>query len=437
MYHGRRTDQRSPAGSTEMKRLAAASAVGTTLEWYDFTIYNIMAALVFNAVFFPQYDPLTGTLLAFSTYAVGYISRPAGGLVFGHLGDRLGRRFVLYATLMLMGIATCLIGLLPAYRSWGLWSPAMLVLLRFVQGAAIGGEWAGAVLLSLEHGTSEQRGRNGSFAQLGPACGTILGTATVAGIAMVLAPANFENWGWRIPFALSLVLVVFGLWLRHGVAETPAFTALRSRHGTARAPISEVMRRQLRGLFTSIGARAGPDVFYALLVVFTLTYVTTILHLPRMQALAATSIGAACSAACMPLFGSLSDRVGRRPLISIGALLSAGWAFAYFRLLDTRQPLLIDTAVAVGMVLHASMYGPQAAFIAEQFPTRIRYAGSSLAYTLTGIVAGGLAPLLFTALLRSYGSTLAPSLYLTAALAVTLVAMAVARETARVPLRDN
>jgi MFS family permease len=423
--------------STNIRRLATASAIGTTLEWYDFTIYNIMAALIFSAVFFPQFEPLTGTLLAFSTYAVGYFSRPIGGLVFGHLGDQLGRRFVLYATLIFMGAATCLIGLLPSYRSWGLWSPALLVLLRFAQGAAIGGEWAGAVLLSLEHGTPEQRGRNGSFAQLGPACGTILGTATVATITLALSPASFENWGWRIPFALSLLLVVFGLWLRHGVEETPAFTALRSAHGTARAPISEVMRRQWRGLFTSIGARAGPDVFYALLVVFTLTYVTTILRLPRMQALVATTIGAACSAACMPLFGSLSDRVGRRPLIGIGALLSIGWAFAYFRLMDTRQPLLIDIAVAVGMVLHASMYGPQAAFIAEQFPTRVRYAGSSMAYTLTGIVAGGLAPLLFTALLRSYGSTLAPSLYLTAALGVTLVAMAVTRETARVPLRDN
>ena len=425
-----------PGKSTNMRRLATASAIGTTLEWYDFTIYNIMAALVFNVVFFPQYGPLTGTLLAFSTYAVGYFSRPAGGLLFGHLGDRLGRRFVLFATLILMGAATCLIGLLPSYRVLGLWSPALLVLLRFTQGAAIGGEWAGAVLLSLEHGTAQKRGRNGSYAQLGPACGTILGTAAVAGIAVSLSPASFEAWGWRIPFALSLLLVAFGLWLRHGVAETPAFIALQSQHGTVRAPISEVMRRQRRGLFTSIGARVGPDVFYALLVVFTLTYVTAILRLPRVQGLLAIMIGAACSAACMPLFGSLSDRVGRRPLITLGALLSVGWAFAYFRLMDTRHPLLIVIAVAVGMVLHASMYGPQAAFIAEQFPARVRYAGSSMAYTLTGIVAGGLAPLLFTTLFRSYGSTLALSLYLTAALVVTLIAMAMARETAMAPLRD-
>ena len=421
---------------TRMGRLAAASAIGTTLEWYDFTIYNIMAALVFNAVFFPQYEPLTGTLLAFSTYAVGYFSRPAGGLLFGHLGDRLGRRFVLYATLLLMGITTCLVGLLPAYRTWGLWSPAVLVLLRFVQGAAIGGEWAGAVLLSLEHGAPNQRGRNGSFAQLGPACGTILGTATVAGITLQMSSASFEAWGWRIPFGLSVLLVAFGVWLRGGVAETPAFTQLRAQHGMARAPIREVMQQQRRGLFTSIGARVGPDVFYALLVVFSLTYVTTILHLPRLQALLATTIGAACGAVCMPWFGSLSDRIGRRPASAAGALLSVIWAFAFFRLMDTGQPLYIDIAVAVGMVLHASMYGPQAAFIAEQFPTRVRYAGSSMAYTLTGIVAGGLAPLIFTALHRAYASTLALSLYLSAALLVTLIALACARETATVPLRD-
>ena len=383
-----------------------------------------MAALVFNAVFFPQYEPLTGTLLAFSTYAVGYFSRPAGGLLFGHLGDRLGRRFVLYATLMLMGCATCLIGLLPSYQTWGTWSPVLLVTLRFVQGAAIGGEWAGAVLLSLEHGSARQRGRNGSFAQLGPACGTILGTATVALVALCVTPPDFERWGWRIPFALSLVLVAFGLWLRRGVPETPVFIELQSRRETARAPIGEVLRSHWRGLATSIG-------------VFTLTYVTTVLHLPRMRGLVATMIGAACSAVCMPLFGSLSDRIGRRPLIAVGALLSMAWAFLYFRLMVAAQPALIVLAVAVGMVLHASMYGPQAAFIAEQFPGRVRYAGSSIAYTLTGIVAGGLAPLLFTALFRAYGTTQALSWYLVAALGVTALAMALARETALGSLRER
>jgi MFS family permease len=426
-----------PARSHSIARLAAASSVGTTLEWYDFTIYNIMAALVFNVVFFPKYDPMVGTLLAFSTYAVGYFSRPLGGFLFGHLGDRLGRRFVLFATLILMGTATCLIGLLPSYQHWGVWSPALLVLLRFIQGAALGGEWAGAVLLSLEHGNARQRGRNGSYAQLGPACGTILGAATAAGITLWLAPASFESWGWRTPFALSAVLVAFGIWVRGGVAETPAFTQLRSHRSTSSAPIKEVARHHLRALLTSIGARVGPDVAYALLVVFTLTYATTILHLPRSLALTATVIGAACNAVAIPVFASLSDRIGRRPVYAVGALLMIFWAFVYFKLMDTRQPLLIDIAVAVGLTLHASMYGPQAAFIAEQFPARVRYAGSSMAYTLTGLVAGGVAPLLFSALYRAYGSSIRLSLYVTAALAVTLIALAQTRETANAPLSES
>jgi MFS family permease len=417
-------------------RLAVASSIGTTLEWYDFTVYNIMAAVVFNVVFFPSFDPLAGTLLAFSTYAVGYLSRPLGGVVFGHLGDRLGRRFVLVATLLLMGIATGLMGLLPTYKQWGVWSPMFLVLLRFVQGAAIGGEWAGAVLLSLEHGAAHQRGRNASFAQMGPACGTILGTGVVAAITLSLSVATFETWGWRIPFWLSVGLVAFGLWLRRGVEETPTFVELVSHHATAKAPIKEVISQYRRPLLTAIGARVGPDVVYALLVVFTLTYVTTVLHLSRPLALTVTMIGAACHAVAIPWFGTLSDRIGRRPVYAVGTTLSILWAFAYFRLIGTGRPLLIGVAVAGGMTLHAMMYGPQAAFITEQFPSRVRYAGASLAYTITGVVAGGFAPLIFAAIYGAYGSTMRVSLYVIAALAVTLVALWYAQETAKVPLAN-
>jgi MFS family permease len=417
-------------------RLAVASSIGTTLEWYDFTVYNIMAAVVFNVVFFPSFDPLAGTLLAFSTYAVGYLSRPLGGVVFGHLGDRLGRRFVLVATLLLMGIATGLMGLLPTYKQWGVWSPMFLVLLRFVQGAAIGGEWAGAVLLSLEHGAAHQRGRNASFAQMGPACGTILGTGVVAAITLSLSVATFETWGWRIPFWLSVGLVAFGLWLRRGVEETPTFVELVSHHATAKAPIKEVISQYRRPLLTAIGARVGPDVVYALLVVFTLTYVTTVLHLSRPLALTVTMIGAACHAVAIPWFGTLSDRIGRRPVYAVGTTLSILWAFAYFRLIGTGRPLLIGVAVAGGMTLHAMMYGPQAAFITEQFPSRVRYAGASLAYTITGVVAGGFAPLIFAAIYGAYGSTMRVSLYVIAALAVTLVALWYAQETAKVSLAN-
>jgi MFS family permease len=404
-------------------RFAAASSVGTTLEWYDFSVYNVMAALVFNVVFFPSFDPLSGTLLAFSTYAVGYVSRPFGGFLFGSLGDRHGRRFVLVATLVAMGVATGLIGLLPAYRHWGVWSPALLVTLRFAQGAAIGGEWAGAVLLSLEHGEQHERGRNGSFAQMGPACGTILGTAVVAALTVSLTPTAFESWGWRIPFCSSVVLVVFGLWLRRGVAETPVFLELESRHAKAKAPIKEVFREHLPSLLTAIGVRIGPDVAYALLVVFTLTYITTVLHQSRPLALTATMIGAVCHAVAVPWFGALSDRVGRRRVYAAGTAASILWAFTYFSLMDTGRALLIGLAVAGGLTLHAVMYGPQAACITEQFPARVRYAGASLAYALAGIVGGGFAPLLFTAIYKAYGSTLGVSLYVAAALGVTLFAL--------------
>lgn len=434
-----RTDEMSlkqRVASATIARLAVASSIGTTLEWYDFTVYNVMAALVFNLVFFPSFDPLAGTLLAFSTYAVGYISRPLGGILFGRLGDRRGRRAVLVTTIVLMGVATGLIGLLPSYQRWGVWSPILLVALRFLQGAALGGEWAGAVLLSLEHGAAHQRGRNASFAQVGPACGTILGTGAIAVITASLSPASFESWGWRMPFWSSLGLVAFGLWLRRGVDETPAFRKLQLRNATTRAPIKEVFARHGRGLLIAAGARVGTDVFYALLVVFTITYVTTVLQLSRSVALTATLIGAACNAVAVPLFGTLSDRTGRRPVYAVGAALAVLWAYAYFELMDSARPLLIGVAVAVGLLIHASMYGPQAAFVTEQFPSRVRYAGSSLAYTLGGIVGGGFAPLIIAALYKSFGSTIPVSLYLSAALAVTLIALRSSAETAKAPLAE-
>jgi len=258
----------------------------------------------------------------------------------------------------------------------------------------------------------------------------------MAGSGRPFRQPSFEEWGWRIPFAISAVLVAFGAWLRRGVDETPAFMHLRMKAATSAAPLREVARHHLRGVLTSIGARAGSDVLYALLAVFTLTYTTTILHLPRPLALTVTVIGAACGAVSIPVFASLSDRIGRRPVSAAGAVASAFWTFAYFALMDTRQPILIGVAVAVGMTLHAAMYGPQAAFIAEQFPARVRYAGSSMAYTLTGVVAGGVAPLVFSALYRAYGSTLWLSLYVGAALGVTLLALWLAPETANAPLRE-
>lgn len=411
-------------------RLAAASSIGTALEWYDFTVYNIMAALVFNHVFFPSFDPLVGTILAFSTYAVGYISRPLGGFVFGHLGDVAGRKAVLIITLVIMGVTTALMGLLPGYAVWGIWSPVLLVALRFVQGIALGGEWAGAVLLSMEHGDANKRGRNASFAQVGPSCGTLIGTGFITLVTVMMSADQFQTWGWRIPFLLSLVLVVFGLWLRRGVEETPTFLAMQEQEKTTHTPLKEVFVNYPKQLFIAGGSRIGSDVLYALVVVFTLTYVTTVLQLPRPLALMATMLGAIVNAITVPMFGALSDKWGRRPVYITGALLAVVWSFLFFVLLDSSHPVLIVLAVIGGLLIHAMMYGPQAAFVTEQFPGHVRYAGSSLAYTLAGIVGGGFAPLIITTLFKETGSTLWVSLYVSFALAITLFALWKAKETA-------
>jgi MFS family permease len=419
-----------------MGRLATASSVGTILEWYDFTVYNTLAALIFNQLFFPSFDPLSGTILAFSTYAVGYVSRPLGGVLFGHLGDKRGRRVVLVITLMLMGVTTGLMGLLPTYATAGIASPILLVMLRFVQGVALGGEWAGAVLISVEHGAQHQRGRNASWTQVGPSVGTLLATGGIALITYLVSPDEFLLWAWRIPFLASVVLVGFGLWIRRGVAETPMFTELEERGTKAQTPIGDVLRHYWRRLLIAAGVRVGSDVLYALVVVFALTYVTTVLSLSGTLALTAIIIGSACNAVSVLFFGALSDRVGRRPVYAAGALLGMLWAFVFFVLLDSRRPALIVIAVVIGLVIHGAMYGPQAAFVTEQFPTRVRYAGSSLAYTLAGIAGGGFAPLIIASLFRVYGTSTQVSLYVVAALCVTGVALLMARETATSPLEE-
>lgn len=422
------------ASHSKTGRLAAASSIGTALEWYDFTVYNIMAALVFNHVFFPSFDPLVGTILAFSTYAVGYISRPVGGFIFGHLGDVAGRKAVLITTLVIMGVTTALMGLLPGYAVWGIWSPVLLVALRFIQGIALGGEWAGAVLLSMEHGDANKRGRNASFAQVGPSCGTLIGTGFITLVTVALSGEQFQEWGWRIPFLLSLLLVMFGLWLRRGVEETPTFVAMQQAEKTTHTPLKEVFVRYPRELLIAGGSRIGSDVLYALVVVFTLTYVTTVLQLPRPLALMATMLGAIGNAITVPMFGALSDKLGRRPVYIAGALLAIVWSFVFFVLLDSSQPVLIVLAVIGGLLIHAVMYGPQAAFVTEQFPSHVRYAGSSLAYTLAGIIGGGFAPLIITTLYKEMGSTLWVSLYVSLALLITLFALWKAKETAHRPL---
>lgn len=415
----------------QMARLAAASMMGTSLEWYEFTIYNSMAALVFNKLFFPSFDPVVGTILAFSTYAVGYVSRPFGGLFFGRLGDRLGRRAVLIFTLGLMGITTLAMGLLPTYGAIGVAAPILLVALRFFQGVALGGEWAGAVLLSVEHGKAESRGVNASWTQVGPSAGTLLAAGVIALMTTFQSEETFLAWGWRIPFLLSVVLIIFGFWIRRSVDETPLFSSIEAKGATAKAPIKEVLTHHWRKLLVAGGVRIGSDVVYALLAVVTLTYVTQRLGLTRTLALTAVFMGAAIHVLAVPLMAGLSDRVGRKVVYGFGAVASIVWAFVFFELMDTRQPALIILAVCIGMVFQAAMYGPQGAFITEQFSTRVRYTGSSLAYTFAGVLGGAFAPLIFVTLLKEYSGTVALSLYVGAALLVTLVALFSAGETAR------
>jgi MFS family permease len=408
-----------------MKRVAFASIAGTALEYYDFAVYNTLAALVFNKLFFPAVDPLTGTLLAFATYWVGYLSRPFGGILFGHLGDRRGRRYVLVMTLLIMGICTTLIGLLPTYETVGVLAPILLVTLRFVQGMALGGEWAGAVLLSVEHGSGRQRGRNAAFAQMGPSTGMLLATGAVALTTWLMPETVLLDWGWRVPLLASVLLVAFGLWLRLGVAETPEF--LQLEQGQARAPIGEVLRHHRSGLLVAGGSRFGPDVLFSLISAFCISYLTTVLGYSRTFATLALAIGAACNVVFIFIAGSLSDRFGRRRVYALGVAAAALWLWALFPMLDSKSELLIVVAFATGLSVHAFMYGPQGAFIAEQFPARVRYAGSSIAYTLAGVFAGGLAPLAFTKIYQVSKETGPILVYTAVALVITIVALLAAR----------
>ena len=419
-----------PRNRSALAKVVGASLIGTTIEWYDFFLYTSAAALVFNKLFFPTSDPLTGTLLAFLTYAVGFLARPIGGLVFGHFGDKIGRKKLLVVSLVLMGGSTAAMGLLPTFATAGVAAPVLLTALRLIQGFALGGEWGGAVLIVSEHGDDRRRGFWASWPQCGAPGGNLLATAVLAILAATQSDATFLAWGWRIPFLLSGVLLLIGLWIRLAVAESPVFLAAQRKAPEAQhVPILDVLRNNRREVLVTIGARMAENVSYYVITAFILVYVTTGLHLPKGVGLTAVLIGSAVHFVTIPLWGRLSDRVGRRPVYLFGALGMAAWSFAFFALLDTKSTPIIVAATTVGLVLHGAMYGPQAAFFAEQFPTRVRYTGLSVGGQLSSIAAGAVAPLIAVALFQSWHSTIPVSLYVVAMCVITVLALLAARET--------
>ncbi|MET8814855.1 MFS transporter [Streptomyces sp. NPDC004549] len=425
----------APSAPAKLPRIVAASLVGTTIEWYDFFLYGSAAALVFNKLFFPDSDPLVGTLLAFVTYAAGFAARPLGALVFGHFGDRLGRKRLLVLSLLLMGGATFAIGLLPTHATVGTAAPVLLTVLRLVQGFALGGEWGGAVLLVSEHGDARRRGFWAAWPQTGAPAGQLLATGVLSLLTALLSDAAFTAWGWRIPFLLSGVLVLVGLWIRLSVDESPVFKEALARaesHGdraTEKLPLVSVLRHHWREVLIAMGARMAENISYYLITAFILVYATTAADVSRQTALNAVLIGSAVHFAVIPAWGALSDRVGRRPVYLFGAIGIGLWIFPFFSLVDTGSFGLLILAVAVGLTLNGAMYAPQAAFFAEMFATRVRYSGASVGAQFASVAAGAPAPLIATALFAEYDSATPIALYMIAAALVTVVAVAVARET--------
>jgi MHS family shikimate/dehydroshikimate transporter-like MFS transporter len=404
-----------------------ASLIGTTIEWYDFFLYGTAAALVFNRLYFPTFDPLAGTLAAFGTYTVGFVARPIGGVVIGHYGDRIGRKSMLILTLIIMGVATFGIGLLPTYAQIGPWAPVALVVLRLAQGFGVGGEWGGAVLMAVEHAPPGARGFYGSWPQIGVPAGLLLSTAVFARFAR-LPEEQFLSWGWRVPFLLSILLVGVGLIIRVRVLETPAFTRLKAARTEVRRPIVEVLRTHPREVLLAMGLRFAENGAFYIYTVFVLVYGTQKAGIHRQTVLNGILIAAACALVAIPVCGALSDRVGRRPVYLFGACVTGLFAYPLFWLLDTGSTPLVWLALVVALVFaHSPMYGPQAAFLSELFGTRVRYSGASLGSQLSSVIAGGLSPFIATALLP-YGRGALAS-YIIAMAVVTIVAVLVASET--------
>jgi metabolite-proton symporter len=410
--------------SAQLRKAVIASTIGTTIEWYDFFIYGTAAALVFGKLYFPHSDPLTGTLEAFGTYFIGFVGRPIGAAIFGRYGDRIGRKGTLIATLLCMGIATILVGLVPTYNSIGIWGAVLLTVLRMIQGIGVGGEWGGSVLLAMEWSrTHGQRGLVASWPQFGVPAGLFLSNIVILVVSSIVGD-QFPVWGWRIPFLLSIILVGIGLWIRLGILETPVFRQLVENQRIEKAPVTEVIKKQPREITLSALLRMAEQAPFYIFTAFVYTYATNTLHMSRDLILAAVMAAAIVSFVSIPLSGHISDQIGRRKMYMLGAAATGVFGFIYFAMIDTASPVLVFVAIVLSLIPHDMQYGPQAALIAEAFTPRLRYSGASLGYQLASIIAGGPAPIIAGLLFGAFHSGYAVSAYIAACAVVSLIAAA-------------
>lgn len=414
----------------ESVKVAFASFIGTTIEWYDYFLFGTAAALVFNKLFFPEFDPLVGTLLSLMTFAIGFVARPFGGIVFGHYGDRIGRKRMLFLTLLIMGLGTFLVGLCPTYNQIGVWAPVVLVLMRILQGFALGGEWGGAVLMAVEHAPRGRRGFYGSWPQTGAPLGLAFGTGALSLFAG-LPEADFLAWGWRVPFLLTVVLVAVGVYVRLAVAESPAFAKIKAAGQESRVPIVDAFRYHTREILIAMGVRFAENGLFYVYVTFVVTYATLVTKVPRGTILAAVGTAAVVEAILMPAMGALSDRIGRRPVYMFGALWAGLVGFVFYTMIDSKDYLVMTAAIILGLIGHAAMYGPQASFLSEMFGTRVRYTGASVGYQLASVFAGGLSPVICTALLGLNQGWMPIAIYMLVLSAITVVSIFFAAETSR------
>ena len=424
------------AERSKMNAIVFASCFGTIIEWYDFLIYATAATLVFNKAFFPTFDPLASTLAALGTYAVGFLARPLGGALFGHFGDRLGRKSMLVLTLFIMGLSTFCIGLLPTYETIGVFAPILLMILRIVQGIGLGGEWGGASLMVLEHAPADRRGFYTSFVQVGFPIGLVLATLVFSLVAK-LPDADFASYGWRIPFLVSIVLLGVGVFVRTRVPETPVFEGLKQRDGLSANPVGEVVGKNTRTFLVAVGLKLSEVSWVYMLSVFIVGYATGKLGLPKSMMLDAVLYAALLELITLPLFGWLSDKFGRRPLYIWGALFTIAFAFPLFWLVDSRSTALIFTAVTIAMNFgHGMMFGPESCYFPELFGARVRYSGASFGFQASAAIGGGFAPIIATAMVGYFGGTGGVSIMMIVLGLITLAAALAAHETRGKPLKD-